>query len=68
MSRPVALDGHFPAFLANQVQTQRVCVVKKPVLLVFTLIGLGVAAYFLLPLTPVPDYINAVIDRAGRLF
>lgn len=41
---------------------------KKPVLLVFTLIGLGVAAYFLLPLTPVPDYINAVIDRAGRLF
>ena len=41
---------------------------KKSVLLVFSLVGLGIAGYFLLPLTPIPDYVNAVIDRADKLF
>lgn len=41
---------------------------KKSVLLVFSLIGLGIAGYFLLPLTPIPDYVNAVMDRADKLF
>ncbi|WP_297019923.1 hypothetical protein [Thalassospira sp.] len=41
---------------------------KKSVLLVFSLIGLGVAGYFLLPLTPIPDYVHAVMDRANQLF
>lgn len=43
-------------------------VVRKSVLLFFTLVGLGVAAYFVLPLTPVPDYIDAVLNRASLLF
>ncbi|WP_255353109.1 hypothetical protein [Thalassospira sp. HJ] len=41
---------------------------KKSVLLVFGLIGLGVAGYFLLPMTPIPDYVHAVMDRADKLF
>jgi hypothetical protein len=47
---------------------KRVSVVKKSVLLLFGLIGLGIAGYFLLPLTPIPDYVNAFIDRADKLF
>ncbi|WP_417827762.1 hypothetical protein [Thalassospira sp.] len=41
---------------------------KKSVLLVFSLIGLGVAGYFLLPLTPIPGYVHAVMERADKLF
>lgn len=41
---------------------------RKSVLLFFTLVGLCVAAYFVLPLTPVPDYIDAVLNRASLLF
>lgn len=41
---------------------------KKSVLIVLCLIGLGVAGYFILPLTPIPDYVSAVFDRADKLF
>jgi hypothetical protein len=49
-------------------QRKRVSAVKKSVLIVFCLIGLGVAGYFILPLTPIPDYVSAVFDRADKLF
>jgi len=64
LPRPVAPEGLICAFQTRK----RVSAVKKSVLLVFSLIGLGVAGYFLLPLTPIPDYVNAVIDRADKLF
>ncbi|MDG4718087.1 MULTISPECIES: hypothetical protein [Thalassospira] len=41
---------------------------RKTALLLFTMIGLGVAAYFVLPLTPIPDYVKSVIDRASMMF
>ncbi|WP_430472715.1 hypothetical protein ACQ0MK_11525 [Thalassospira lucentensis] len=43
-------------------------VLRKSVLLIFTLIGLGVAAYFILPLTPIPGYIDGVLNRFELLF
>jgi len=49
-------------------QRKRASAVKKSVLIVFCLIGLGVAGYFILPLTPIPDYVSAVFNRADKLF
>jgi hypothetical protein len=46
----------------------RVSVVPKPVLILLITIGAGVAGYFTLPLTPIPDYVAAVMERANQLF
>ncbi|MCC9623938.1 hypothetical protein LPB41_19845 [Thalassospira sp. MA62] len=41
--------------------------VRKSTLAVFSLIILGVVAYFIMPMTPVPDYVDAVMNRANQL-